>query len=44
MKTKRLYQKPAVRVVELRQQCRILAGSETGNGGGMPGGVPAEPF
>ena len=41
---KRTYVRPAVRVVELRQQCHILEGSETGNGGGMPGGVPAEPF
>lgn len=28
MKQKRTYVKPAMRTVELRQQCRILAGSD----------------
>ena len=43
MKKRKLYEKPVMQVFELKQQPQLLAGSD-GNGGGMPGGEPAEPF
>lgn len=42
MTTKRNYEKPTTKVVELRQT-GILMYSD-GNGGGMPGGQPGIPF
>ena len=42
MTTKRNYEKPTTKVVELRQT-GILMYSD-GNGGGMPGGQPGQPF
>ena len=41
MKKRKIYEKPSMRVFELKQQPQLLAGS---NGGGMPGGEPAIPF
>ena len=32
---KRMYERPAMQVVELRQQCHIMAGSQTSNTGKM---------
>lgn len=43
MTTKRNYEKPSMKVYELKQQPQLLAGSD-GNGGGMPGGQPGQPF
>lgn len=43
MKKRKLYEKPAMQVFELKHKplLQVVSG---GNGGGMPGGVPAEPF
>ena len=40
---KRLYERPRMTVVELQHHAMLLNGSN-GNGGGMPGGQPGEPF
>lgn len=40
---KKRYEKPTMVVYELQHRTMLLAGSN-GNGGDMPGGVPAVPF
>ena len=43
MTEKRKYEKPSMRVYKLQQRQQLLQNSG-GNGGGMPGGQPAQPF
>lgn len=40
MRAKRLYEKPSMKVYELRQQPQLLAGSGDGGFGGDPGYIP----
>ena len=40
MRAKQLYEKPSMKVYELRQQPKLLAGSGDGGFGGDPGYIP----